>query len=153
MTVAVGAADLTLMQTFCPGRPKTKGSMTARPNGSMHDTPASSKWRALVARSALMARRTQHGDLWTKWSGPVSVACVFYLPVADPIAAHSGDLDKLVRNVLDALTDAQVYADDVQVVRVVAEKVAATDLMRPGVWISVKTIAGSGGTVDARVAG
>jgi Holliday junction resolvase RusA-like endonuclease len=131
--------SLTLMQTFCPGRPKTKGSMTARPNGSMHDTPASSKWRSLVARSALMARQGRYGDLWKDWPGPVSVACVFYLPAVDVTAARSGDLDKLVRNVLDALTDADVYADDVQVVRVVAEKVAATDLMRPGVWVSVKT--------------
>lgn len=134
----IEAGVITLMETFCPGRPKTKGSMTARLNGSMHDTPASSQWRALVARAAKMARRDW---AWEAYPGPVAVACVFYLPVADVIAVRSGDIDKLVRNVLDALTDAQVYVDDVQVVRAVAEKIAATDLLRPGVWISVKTVA------------
>lgn len=40
-----------------------------------------------------------------------------------PTLPTIGDLDKLIRNVLDALTDAGVYQDDRLVVRVVALKV------------------------------
>ena len=39
------------------------------------------------------------------------------------LASGAGDLDKLYRNVLDALTDAGVYEDDVQVVRLSGSKV------------------------------
>jgi hypothetical protein len=39
-----------------------------------------------------------------------------------PVSQYFGDLDKLIRNVLDALTDAGVYADDRQVTRCEAEK-------------------------------
>lgn len=39
-----------------------------------------------------------------------------------PISGYFGDLDKLVRNVLDALTDGGVYGDDRQVTRVEAVK-------------------------------
>ena len=38
---------------------------------------------------------------------------------------RTGDLDKLSRNVLDALQDARVYEDDVQVTRLWVDKVAA----------------------------
>lgn len=39
-----------------------------------------------------------------------------------PVSQYFGDLDKLIRNVLDALTDAGVYVDDRQVTRCEAEK-------------------------------
>jgi hypothetical protein len=49
-----------------------------------------------------------------------------------------GDLDKLVRNVLDALTDAQVYRDDVQVVSVTADKLIASEQYPQGVLVRVE---------------
>lgn len=39
-----------------------------------------------------------------------------------PVSQYFGDLDKLIRNVLDALTDAGVYVDDRQVSAVEATK-------------------------------
>lgn len=39
-----------------------------------------------------------------------------------PVSTYFGDLDKLIRNVLDALTDAGVYMDDRQVTNVQATK-------------------------------
>jgi Holliday junction resolvase RusA-like endonuclease len=72
------------------------------------------------------------------WCGPVEVALVFALPVKDVTAVRSGDVDKLARNVLDALTRAKVYEDDVLVVRLLAEKLSAGE-RGPGVFIQVRT--------------
>lgn len=44
-----------------------------------------------------------------------------------PVSGYFGDVDKLVRNVLDALTDAGVYADDRLVTRVEAVKCYVAD--------------------------
>lgn len=59
---------------------------------------------------------------------PVTVSVLFYLPrpktaprsVLEP--AKKPDIDKLVRAILDALTDAGVWIDDSQVVSVAARK-------------------------------
>lgn len=60
-------------------------------------------------------------------AGRVGVAARYALPVADATAVRSGDLDKLARNTLDALTDAGAYGDDVQVTRLLLEKLPARD--------------------------
>lgn len=132
MTGAVVVNEL--LAVFVPGRPKTKGSMVARPNGSMHEgVVGSSKWRQMIAELARLA------PVETEL-GPVAVTTIFYLPVASVIAVRAGDIDKLVRNVLDALQDAAVYKDDVQVVRLTSEKHPASDLFAPGVWIRVTRV-------------
>jgi Holliday junction resolvase RusA-like endonuclease len=54
------------------------------------------------------------------------------------------DLDKLVRAIFDALTDADVWNDDSQVVKLVTTKYYATDIQRPGVIITVAQWGNSG---------
>jgi crossover junction endodeoxyribonuclease RusA len=73
--------------------------------------------------------------------GPVAVDIEFYLPrpkTAPKRIRYPGkkpDLDKLVRAVLDALTNAGVWQDDSQVVAVIATKSFAggmVPMVRPG---------------------
>ena len=68
---------------------------------------------------------------FTPFEGPLNVVLAFALPkpkVAErgprrwPTSKNAGDVDKLTRAVLDALTDAAVFGDDGQVVRLVVEK-------------------------------
>lgn len=65
------------------------------------------------------------------FAGPLTVVLAFALhkpkvaergPRQWPIKKNAGDVDKLTRSVLDALTDAGVWGDDGQVVRLVVEK-------------------------------
>ena len=68
-------------------------------------------------------------------------ALTYYLPVTPErlVQQGSGDIDKLERNVLDALTQAGVYVDDAQVVACTHEKVCADPKtwQTPGVRIQV----------------
>jgi Holliday junction resolvase RusA-like endonuclease len=102
----------------------------------------SAHWRRMVALAV--------GSLWRAdpMAGPVAVTMTFWFdrasylgPMAqeseEPIAQYIGDTDKLVRNVLDALTDASVYVDDRQVTQVVAVKAWAPPLTKAGVAIVV----------------
>lgn len=122
-----------VLSCWVPGRPKTKGSLTVV-NGKRNvvsDTPASKRWRSLMAYAAA-------GLVKAPLDGPVIVVAVFHLPAADVAAGRVGDLDKLARNLLDALTDAGVYGDDVQVIRLICEKVPADMAGRgPGVDLRV----------------
>ena len=122
-----------VLSCWVPGRPKTKGSLTVinAKRNVVSDTPASKRWRALMAYSAAALVKAP-------LEGPVVVVAVFHLPVVDVAAGRVGDLDKLARNLLDALTDAGVYGDDVQVTRLICEKVAADMAGRgPGVDLRV----------------
>lgn len=140
-----------LLDVFVPGAPKTKGSMDFQPTGArctcsprcrgrlpggraVQNVAGSTEWAQLVAYAvrADIARRGLVAE-----AGAVTVALVFGLPVADVIAARSGDVDKLIRNVLDALKTGGAYVDDVQVVRVLADKVAVGPMGRKGVHIRV----------------
>lgn len=126
-----------VLNFWVPGPPKTKGSLTARAprchccpacrgyvgQPQLRDSVSSGRWRKLVAYQATAAKVFQ----WTQvkpafpLAGPVAVDLTFGL-LGDPVATGAGDLDKLYRNVLDALTDAGVYEDDVQVVRLSGSK-------------------------------
>lgn len=122
-----------VLNFWVPGPPKTKGSLTARAprchccdackgyvgQPQLRDSVGSGRWRKLVAYQAEQAKRGV-GMAWPL-GGPVAVDLTFGL-LGDPIATGAGDLDKLYRNVLDALTDAGVYEDDVQVVRLSGSK-------------------------------
>ena len=130
------ASSLTIVtEVWVPGRPKTKGSLDFRRGGGVTENVAGSKeWRAMVAR-AVQHERSRRGAR-TPSVAPVGVRALFVLPfsagseadedcVPAPIAARTGDTDKLARNILDALTDAGAYKDDVQVCKLVCNKVYA----------------------------
>lgn len=133
-----------VLNFWVPGPPKTKGSLEVVNTGRnavggrvvLQDSSASKRWRKLVAYAAEQAK----GSVWSTpggvhaypLDGPVAVDLTFGLS-GDPVAVRSGDLDKLYRNVLDALTDAGVYEDDVQVVRLSGSKSEG----EPGVRVRV----------------
>jgi Holliday junction resolvase RusA-like endonuclease len=109
-----------VIRLWIPGHPRTKGSLDER----HQDTPQSKKWRALMAQ-ALRYERERIGMPTAPKGIAVAVSAKFFLPTGDATTPNCGDLDKLLRNLLDAGTDAGVWADDVQVVRILSDKVAA----------------------------
>ncbi len=146
-----------VLEFWVPGAPKTKGSLTARMvkcrctptcNGyrgspQLRDSDGSKRWRKLVAYQAGQAMR----GVATAFpiAGPVSVELWFSLPVIDVTGSGVGDLDKLYRNVLDALTDAGVYGDDVQVVQLSGWKASGVEEFRSeGVRVKVMVLGESG---------
>lgn len=144
------------------GLPQPQGSARAVPigNGRMRVTSANVKlrpWRQAV----IAAAREEWGEREPVGSA-VDVTCVFRLP--RPVS-HFGarglrpsapsrpkvrpDLDKLVRAVLDALTEAGVWRDDGQVVGLQVVKLYGV----PGAAITVSIaseIAGIAGRIAER---
>jgi len=105
--------------------PRSQGSMTAVYNRRLKvsrvrhsNAPALSSWRKEVRDAA----RNADAKLWT---GPIGMQISFGIKA--PLDKRHGypkspDLDKLVRGVLDALTNL-CYVDDSQVVKIEAEKI------------------------------
>lgn len=128
--------------TFVPGHARPKGSLSPQQvkDGAgeltgrvrLVDSPHSVRWRRTIEKHV-------RGLGWppiieapcevnmTFWFAPASVGITrAYLDTHPfPTHPHIGDLDKLVRNVLDALQNADAYGNDRQVVRVVTDKVWA----------------------------
>lgn len=169
-----------LVDTFVAGRPKTKGSLVVRPNGSAHESVIGSPtWRALMAGAVKddIARRHPEDTaaLTLPFSGPVRVVLTAHLPPpADPGPAapsirqtwyrramealarwpiwpiwdQAGDVDKLARNVLDAIAsnnrnpryNGGAIEDDNQVCVLFAVKGVATDVRPSGVHLFVETL-------------
>jgi Holliday junction resolvase RusA-like endonuclease len=151
-----------LTEVWVPGHPRTKGSLTAK-GGYVQDAAHSKRWRAFMAeqvRQDIALRTTGavlagvHGVY--PYAGPVAVWFVAWIPKGStpgpdepPIWHGAGDVDKLARNLLDALAaDAKnaamnggVYANDNQVVRLSGEKFTARpEFGRPaGMLIQVMT--------------
>lgn len=129
-----------ITRTFIPGQPKTKGSMTPIGNGRMTQTvPGSEQW-ARIVKYGVQADRRNRG-LTVPAQGAVSVDLVFAIhpgamaPVVGlPVRARSGDVDKLARNILDALTEAGAIQDDVLVAKLSCVKIFSE---RSGVAITV----------------
>jgi hypothetical protein len=94
-----------LTEVWIPGHARTKGSLL-----NNRDTPYSKRWRALMAevvRKDLAPRITGAllggaGSVYP-YKGAVAVEIDVWLPIADVIKAGAGDVDKLARNVLDAI--------------------------------------------------
>jgi Holliday junction resolvase RusA-like endonuclease len=134
-----------VLSFWVPGPPKTKGSLQPRAprchccpackgyvgTPQLRDSAGSGRWRKLVAYQAgqAIAASPDFDGIITQ---DVAVDLTFGL-LGDPVVAGAGDLDKLYRNVLDALTDAGVYEDDVQVVRLSGSKSQG----EPGVRVRV----------------
>jgi Holliday junction resolvase RusA-like endonuclease len=95
-------------------------------------------WRATVAASAHHAASTSG---WEKAEGPVSVTVTFWLKrpasVKRPLPERKPDIDKLLRGVLDGISDAGiVWADDARVVDLTARKRYADDFVGASVCIT-----------------
>lgn len=134
------------MKVWVPGAAKTKGSMEAQqPRGRrvprlVQSVEGSERWADLVAEAARQALRHDRSERWPI-PGHVGVHLMFWLPVADATQTHAGDIDKLARNVLDALTKAGAYRDDVQVKWLLAEKFPARVRPGPGLLLHVWELA------------
>lgn len=120
-----------------PGVPVPQGSMRAVRHGAriavVSDNPSLRTWRKAVSAAAAAAVHEEIGYA-------VSVKLDFRLPRPksrrkDPYPATRPDLDKLVRAVLDGITDAGAWKDDGLVVGVSAEKRWADD--DPGCDITI----------------
>jgi Holliday junction resolvase RusA-like endonuclease len=138
------------------GVPKPKGSLRHVGNGRLKEQlEGSAPWREAVKYAGLEAVRGREGTgtPFATLSGPIEVDVVFTFPRPQsapkrrriwPVTRRSGDLDKLQRNVLDAIVDAGLIEDDSQVVRLVGEKTYPDEhpaaLPRPGARILVRTL-------------
>lgn len=135
-----------LLRAFVPGAAKPKGSLRpiTMPGGRVRlveEVTGSAPWRATLVNAIvpLISERTPDGRYALRrgypHAGPVRVELEFHMPgspgtYAFPIARYVGDCDKLIRNVLDALSlpaksgqaGSGVYVDDSQVVDVQASK-------------------------------
>lgn len=139
-----------MITVWVPGVAKTKGSMTVQRGRRLaQSVQGSEEWAELVRRCTVERIRIVHGGggrLAPKpvipKGIPVAVRLAFWLPVADVTAERSGDVDKLARNVLDALTKAGAYADDVQVVKLHVDKYPASDLVQPGLLLRADPLPG-----------
>ena len=125
------------LTTFIPGVPAPQGSKTAVLRGRrpvlIEASRTTAPWRATVTAHV---RQAMTGQI----NGPVRVACVFDFPrpashfgtgrnagLVRPSApsiykASKPDLDKLLRAVLDGVTDAGAWRDDSQVAHLSAVK-------------------------------
>lgn len=141
------------------GVPATKGSLKPVPRGNrtalVESHTTSKPWREAVKWAALqaVADREGAGDPFATLAGPVEVHVVFSFakPKSAPKSRRiwpcnrsSGDVDKLLRNLFDALEDAGIYSDDAQVVSVVSDKAFVGEhpsaLTSPGAQVVVRTL-------------
>lgn len=121
----VTAATVSL---FIAGRPAPQGSKT-RTRWAMRDANAATlhPWRDAVRHEV----QVHCGPPWTPLDEPVAAWVVFTLPRPAslprkrrwPVGARTGDIDKLLRAVLDGCTDGGLWVDDSRVVVVSAMKV------------------------------
>jgi len=133
-----------VLNFFVPGRPAPQGSKKSVGRGRFIGAPEYlPAWRHAVTELAIYAA-TEHG--WDVIDGPVSLEVVFYLERPSTIKVNKRphpivppDVDKLVRAVSDALSDAGVWHDDSQVVKLVAFKRYA-DNHEQGAFVSVSTL-------------
>lgn len=141
------------------GTPATKGSLKPVPRGKhialIESHTTSKPWREAVKWAALQAivDREGTGAPFATLSGPIVVEVVFTFAKPKsapktrrtwPITRKSGDVDKLLRNVFDALADAAVFGDDSQVVATRATKAYVGDpesgLTGPGAEIFLREL-------------
>ncbi len=94
-------------------------------------------WRDLVIDAA-----KDQADLTDQLQGPIEVKLEFRILSPKkplhvlPISRRAGDIDKLSRAILDALTISQLIGDDSQVVKLKASKIYVTDY--PGVIVTIR---------------
>lgn len=115
------------VEFFVPGTPVQQGSKTAYVVGKRavvtdQNAKVLKPWRALVAAAA----REAYGP-FERMEGPVVVTVEFrFLRPKSVKREHPSvkpDADKLLRSLLDSVTDSGIWRDDAQVVEVHAKKV------------------------------
>lgn len=128
------------------GEPVPQGSKTARAVGNRavmwEANPRSREWREQISQAAWAAAEGQ------STGEAVEVMAVFYLPKPKSVrrwhATKTYDIDKLCRNLLDAIGGAKgvasIIVNDSQVVDLYARKVWANDNNPPGVWVYVREV-------------
>lgn len=147
---------LILDGAWVAGRPQPKGSL--KPRGSAvsktgrryskltEDDEESSAWRKAVKNALARQAKAVYSFTWRNMfplTVPVHVAAVFHFaPPADPAIASApcgmeGDLDKLLRNLGDAMKDAGLIVDDRLITGWMAEKCWADD-RGEGAFITVR---------------
>lgn len=101
------------------------------------------EWAATI-EAAASAEIERTGVAWPSTESSIVAEVVFWLPRGRTVRRQhpckKPDIDKLLRTVLDALTNAGLWADDSQVVEVRSAKRYATDARPPGVVIRAKEI-------------
>lgn len=152
-----------LTRVWVPGNPRTKGSLEVVNAGArgrkpvVQDTEASRRWLMLVVDAVRGDLFRRHGGQYQPARGPIYLHCPFWLAVPARVGDEdialagiwhqAGDSDKLMRNVMDALSSpkdptdpdevrkrAGLYVDDVQVQSIVAPKYGCgPDQPAPGV--------------------
>lgn len=127
---------------YAPGTPAPKGSMRHVGHGRLIEQVKGSKpWKEAVTQAAAAAR-----DMvaWEALAGPVDVIARIHVTRpktvrrAWPITRSSGDVDKHARNLLDAITDAQLIGDDSQVVRLEVTKAYCDEAHQVGAVVTVR---------------
>jgi Holliday junction resolvase RusA-like endonuclease len=120
------------------GVARSKGSLqlSNRSTGRIAGDPREREWAAIVAAAA---RRAIAGKPMVARGVPVYVVLEFVMATESVTqnGAGAADLDKLQRSILDALTRAKVYDDDVQVTEIRACKRISQPNELPGVEITV----------------
>lgn len=134
-----------------PGRPRTKGSLKViTPRGRkpilIEDHAHSEPWRKRI-KAAILAQCSPIKTI----AVPFAMRATFVFAQEGPSAQHlhwpvlnagvnaSGDLDKLLRNLLDAMQDSGLILDDCLWVSGTAAKVWASDSVAPGAYVEVSS--------------
>lgn len=134
-----------IFHCYVKGVPRPQGSARAFVVGKRAIITSASKhlagWRKQMTAEIQRVIRKQE---FQQLDGAVCVALEFFLPQAKSNQksnpSQKPDLDKLVRAVLDACTDAGLWSDDAQVCMLTAEKSWAVGkgVAVPGVTIMAK---------------
>ena len=120
---------------FVKGKPVPQGSMKfIRPGVMIHSRAADlAVWRADIARNAEL-----FGFKPVSTSIKVEIDFIFQRPKSSqrPFPTVAPDLDKLIRAVLDGLTNV-AYEDDSQVILIQATKTYGQNV---GAWIGIEQV-------------
>lgn len=128
-------------KVFVEGKAIPQGSKKAFKRGNqivlVEANPALREWRGVVSFAA--QKELARLQLVEPFTGPVGVELRFGMPkpktVTRELPSVPPDLDKLVRAIFDALTDARVWSDDSLVCELKCSKVYESFI--PGVSIRV----------------
>lgn len=145
----------TSLRFFVPGKPATQGSKRHLGNGVMIETNKNLKsWRVDIRTACQQSAQSGKNAGWDT-SKPMRVGLHFVFPRAKnhfkasgsltsraplfPVGRLSGDIDKLSRAVLDAMT-CIAFDDDAQVIELSAKKSYCLPSDTQGAWITVEML-------------